>query len=282
MISGWNYYNHAIIPSTQLHELPDVKQLSMRECWRGWEGTPLLARWTTDFDCDHETLWWNIIKDTPFDINSIKSKRRYEIKKGDNNYTVKLIDYSKYRNDLFEVYMASSESFPEYKRDSFNKTNFEKTFENMENGYIFGAFSNTDGNLKGYAQLRKNGRYIGFNALRCDTNEERNNINFALVHQVLVFFADDLLKGCYIDDGARVVSHTTTHFQDFLIKYFEFRKAYSVMHIKYRFPFGIIVTLLYPFRNLFKGRDNRLCNLISGVLLQQEIVRSNKSGRKNV
>lgn len=49
------------------------------------DGKPYLARWTSSFDCGHETNWWYVIKDTPFDINELKKKRRYEIRKG-NNY----------------------------------------------------------------------------------------------------------------------------------------------------------------------------------------------------
>ncbi|SEA81449.1 hypothetical protein SAMN05216349_13119 [Oribacterium sp. KHPX15] len=214
-----------------------------------------------------------MIKDSPFNIDEIKSKRRYEIKKGDKNYNVILIDYEKLYEELFVIYKASSMSFPEYRRSHFNRDNFNKSFENMEDdGFVFGAFSNIDGSLKGYAQLRRRGRYIGFISLRVDVAEEKNNINFAIVHEVLNYFKDDLSNGSYIDDGARVVIHTTTHFQDYLEKYFGFRKAYSKLHIKYRFPFGIMVRIFYPFRKLVK-KNNRLLNLIDGVFIQEEIVR---------
>ncbi len=44
-----------------------------------------------------------LIKDTPFDISTLKSKRRYEINKGNRNFKVRRIDPLKYVNQLFNV-----------------------------------------------------------------------------------------------------------------------------------------------------------------------------------
>jgi hypothetical protein len=69
MIDGWKYYNHAMIPTTAPHEIPDLTPIKSGSIWnRLREGMPLLARWTSDFDCGYETEWWYCIKDSPFDI----------------------------------------------------------------------------------------------------------------------------------------------------------------------------------------------------------------------
>ena len=69
----------------------------------GGGGTPLLARWTTEFDCGYETNWWYCIKDTPFDIGSLPSKKRYEINKGKKNFEVRLIAPTEYKDELYDV-----------------------------------------------------------------------------------------------------------------------------------------------------------------------------------
>ena len=80
-INGWEYYNHAAVPTVAPHEEPNLQPVEDNSIWKIDGGMPLLARWTTDFDCGSETNWWYVIKDTPFDINALKSKRRYEIKR---------------------------------------------------------------------------------------------------------------------------------------------------------------------------------------------------------
>lgn len=74
-IGGWQYYNHAAVPTTAPHEIPDVSSITDGNIWKMGGGTPLLARWTTDFDCGYETNWWYVIKDIPFNISELKAKK---------------------------------------------------------------------------------------------------------------------------------------------------------------------------------------------------------------
>lgn len=56
MIKGWKYYNHAMIPTTAPHKEVDttpVKDGSIFEI----KEKPILARWTSDWDCGYETNW---------------------------------------------------------------------------------------------------------------------------------------------------------------------------------------------------------------------------------
>lgn len=98
-VYGWQYYNHAAVPTTAPHETPDISSITNDNIWKIKGGTPLLARWTTDFDCSYETNWWYVIKDTPFNISELKAKRRYEINKGIKNFEVKQIDPCEFKED---------------------------------------------------------------------------------------------------------------------------------------------------------------------------------------
>ena len=71
--------------------------------------------------------------------------------------------------------------------------------------------------------------------------------------------------GSYLCDGARNVSHQTC-FQDFLIKYFGFRRAYCKLNIKYRPIVGFAVKLLFPFRSILKDSHNSKIRMVSSVL----------------
>jgi hypothetical protein len=73
-IDGWKFYNHAAIPTTAPHEIPDLKPIESGLVWSNMGGTPLLARWSSDWDCGYETQFWYVIKDEPFNITALKSK----------------------------------------------------------------------------------------------------------------------------------------------------------------------------------------------------------------
>ena len=110
-IDGWRYYNHAALPSTAPHEAPDPTPINDGSIWK-LDGAPLLARWTTEFDCGYETNWWYVIKDTPFDLSMLKAKRRYEITRGNKNFYVKEINPRECAEDIFRVSVAAYAEYP--------------------------------------------------------------------------------------------------------------------------------------------------------------------------
>lgn len=92
-----------------------------------------------------------------------------------------------------------------------------------------------------------------------------------MVYSILEFFREDINSGSYICDGSRSIRHETA-FQEYLIRYFGFRKAYCKLNIIYKFPLNILVNLLYPFRR-FIGTDNSITSKISALLKMEECVR---------
>ena len=236
-MSGWRYYNHAMLPSAAPHELPELRPLKDGSVWKlSGGGTPLFARWTTDFDCGYETKWWYVIKDTPFDIGTLKAKRRYEINKGKKNFEVRIINPSEYSKELYEVQVAAFSAYPQSYRPVVNYDSFVQSVNDWYKQY------------------------------------ETYAVNAALINEILYGLNDRLGKDFYICDGARSVFHETA-FQDYLEKYFGFRKAYCNLHIKYRFPVGLIVGILYPFRSRISKLDSSIAKKISSVLKMEELAR---------
>ena len=121
------YYNHAAIPATAPNEVPDMCPIKSGDIWKMTSnGTPLLARWTTDFDCGYETNWWYVIKDKPFDIGALKAKRRYEINKGIKNFDVKIIDPCEYKEELYLVQVAAFSVYPAKYRPTIDKKGLQR------------------------------------------------------------------------------------------------------------------------------------------------------------
>lgn len=271
----WKYYNHAIISSLEPHEEPVFSDLKSRIIWKiGGGGIALFARWTTDFDCGYETGWWYLIKDTPFDIASLKAKRRYEINKGNRNFEVRRINPLKYVNQLFDVQCDAFEAWPPKYRPIVKKEEFEKNVAKWNKAIVYGAFDRKTNELCGYAYLQDYPKHLEFNVLRVKPKNERNGINAAMVNGILEDNKERIGNEFYINDGERSIRHETA-FQSYLEKYFGFRKAYCKLHIKYRFPVNIAVRLLYPFRNKISN-ESRMGSLICAVLKMEEYRRACK------
>lgn len=271
MENNWQYYNHALIPATEPH-IEYTPPKNKHTFWKVKEGTALLARWTTDWDCGYETDWWYVIKDTPFDISTLKSKRRYEINKGKKNFTVKRINPLDYPDERVEVTKAAYSSWPEKYRPTVDELQFKQGLIAWKNNIVYGGFDNESGQLCAYSCLTEYSEHLEFSVLRACSESEKRGINAAMVAAIVEDYNDRLGKNFYINDGTRSIRHETA-FQDYLEKYFGFRKAYCKMHIKYRSPLGMMVKMLYPFRNRI-GVDGKLGSLISGVLKMEELSRN--------
>lgn len=268
----WKYYNHAVIPTTAPHEDADMEFLKNGLTWKiKGRGIPLLARWTTDFDCSDETQWWYVIKDKPFDISALKAKRRYEIKKGRKNFEVKRITATEYSQELLRVEKEAYSGWPEKYRPTVNAETFMEGLKKWKDDVVYGGFEQKSGRLEAYARLMEYKNHLDFSVLRANPEFERKGINAAMVAAIVEDYNERLNQDFYINDGTRAIRHETA-FQDYLEKYFGFRKAYCRLNIKYRFPVGIAVSLLYPMRNKL-NRESKLGSLVSALLQMEEIRR---------
>lgn len=238
---------------------------------QGGEGTPYLVRWTTDFDCGYETEWWYCIKDTPFDVSKIKAKRRYIINQGIKNFDVKVINPINYKNELYEVQVSSFSVYPEKYRPDVDEEAFKQGIDNWGNSVVFGAFFRETGELCGYSLMNEHTDWVGFSVQKTNPAFEKYQINAALIYGILERYNSKLDNNFYICDGERNILHETA-FQEYLEKYFEFRKAYCKLNLIYRKPIGVAVVLLMPFRNILKRFDSvPFIHKVNGILQMQSI-----------
>lgn len=245
-IEGWKYYNHAVIPTTAPHEKVNEEPLKNGEIWKIVGGKPLFARYSTDWDCKEETDWWYVIKDSPFDISELKSKRRYEINKGIKNFEVRKINQIMYANDICKIAFNVWKQYPSKYRPNITEENFINDIKKWNDVIVYGAFEIETNKMCGYAILKENKNYLNFIQLKAMIEFEKKGLNFAIINQILNDYNFKLSKNFYICDGTRNVIHETK-FQDFLEKYFGFRKAYCKLVIKYKFPIKLLVEMLKPF-----------------------------------
>lgn len=236
---------------------------------------PLLARWTTEFDCGYETTWWYVIKDGPFDIMDLKSKRRYEINKGIKNFDVKVINPEQYEEEMYSIQVAAYSAYPKKYRPKIDKNSFIDSLANWGQYTVLGAFYRKTNEMVGYAYFEwESDNYIGFKVLKTNPEYEKYSINAALVEKILSYLSNFLESGGIICDGSRNISHETK-FQDYLEKYFGFRKAYCKLHVAYNPRIKWLIKLLYPVRRvLLKFDEVGIIHQANSILYMEELVRS--------
>lgn len=282
MNRGWEYYNHALVPTTAPHVEPDTSWMKDRKMWRKLAGGkhPMFARWTTDFDCQEETEWWCLIKDTPFDIMSLKSNRRSLITRGLKRVDVKVIVPADYAEQMAEVYIKAWKSYDESYEEESNREQITEQFlaltkDNLGNSEYLGAFLKDTDVMIGYSIYDLFDDWVEYSAVKTDPEYLNTQVNAALVYYGLERYMKPGIK--YILGGWRTLVHDT-NYQDYLLKNFGFRKAYCKLHIQYRWWVKTVVFFLYPFRNFVKkGSKNKLIYSLWCVLNQEEIYRTFKA-----
>lgn len=273
----WKYYNHAMIPIAAPHEEIEAEPFSNKQFWNE-NKKALLARWTSEFDCGYKTNWWYVIKDEPFDITALKSNYRYKINKGIKNFDIRIINPIDYVDELFDVFVEAFGSWPAKYRPQFTHDDAQELAQKLSANstmICFGAFYRETGELCGFMQTPTYETYAELQVQRVKPAYEKLQINAALVYGLLENNSAKLKGGnFYILDGARSISHET-NFQDYLEKYFGFRKAYCKLHIVYNPKIYWIIKMLYPFRKMLHRFDDiGFIHQINSVLYMEELCRN--------
>ena len=133
MNNEWEYYNHALVPTLPPHIDPDISWMKDSDRWKEYAGgkMPLFARWVSNFDCTEETEWWCIIKDTPFDIMSLKSNRRSLITRGLKRVDVKVIIPADYAEQMSNILVKEWKYYDDSYEEGNDRQKLTDDFEKL-------------------------------------------------------------------------------------------------------------------------------------------------------
>lgn len=280
MLKEWKYYNHALMSAKLPHEVPNLEIFKKKNFWKNeGGGYCILARYTTEFDCANKTNWWYCIKDTPFDISVLKSKRRYEINKGRKNFEVKKFEPLEIEEEFYKVEIQAYSAYPLKYRPVITKEDIHNDlliYKSKPHHIFYGAFDKETGKLEGYTIIGLTENILTLGKQKCNPKCESKGINAVLINSILEEYNSQISKKFYICDGERPILHET-NFQEYLIKYFSFRKAYCKLNVIYNPQIKNIINILYFFRKILLRFDNfQLIHNINGILKMEEIVRMDK------
>lgn len=275
----WSLYSGALILKGRPPHADnnDVTIAEAKEALAHWGGH--FCRWTTDFDCGHETEWWYCLRDTPIELNQFKSKTRNEINRGLRTTSYRLLNAEEVKSLLPAMYNVAIESFSEYPakyRPVLNKDVFFMGMEqNKKNGMdIWGCFDEKTGELAGYSLCNVNDGVVYLLVVKVRPTFLKNRVNAGLVFTLCKYYLNEQALR-YVCDGSRNIRHET-NYQNYLVKTLGFRKAYCKLNIVYRPIMNFVVNALYPFRGVLKSLSNNSAILynIYCVLKQEEYARS--------
>ncbi len=275
--SHWRYYNHALVPDNPPYIPASSQEINAPYFFSNENGYVFLCRWIEGWDFPQKMNWWYCIKDTPWQVEKASKKARYEVRKALKNFYIRLINPKDYTKALYEVQRAASLAYPAKYRphETFEQFCQKIQFWQFPHVCVYGAFSIKENNLVGYAVLNDYQHYVNFTALKVTPAYEKQGINAALVHGVLEALNPRMFSPFFISDGSRAINHQT-HFQDYLEKYFGFRKAYCKLRIKYRPGLDKIIKIIYPFRRFLFGWLDGIGKIhqLNAILKMEEICRA--------
>lgn len=236
--------------------------------------TPLLIRYTKNFDSKYETKFWYCIFDRVYNIDNLPRKRRYEIRKSRENFIVKKIMPLSISRELYNIFIAAQKSYPKKNQRTISYVEFEAELKKLYELYGDSFYvTYYKGEVPaGYLIYYIKDNYGELITLKQLPEYEKYFVNYSLIDYVLKE-SNYYLKSCnfFVTDGSRNVNHDT-HFQSFLEQKFGFRKAYCNLIIIYNKKIKWIVKILYAFRKILKKLDNfKFFHLINSVLKMEEL-----------
>lgn len=234
------------------------KKLTNDECqqllkhYNGW-----FVRNLYDFDCKEETSFWFVINDKALKIADLPSKTRNQVRRALKTLDIRIVSPEVMLDENSEAYNVYYQSFSRYKDKVSKPVNKEKWSQwikrNIGNNVEYWAAYNIEtGKMIAYVDvLIQNGvaKYTAMKAIPAYLN--KNYPFYGLLFIMQEYYVEKQ-RMKYVTDGACSVTEHS-NIQSFLDK-FCFRRAYCRIQVKYVWWMKILISFLYPIRNIIPNK----------------------------
>ena len=266
--SSWRLYKNAWIYLEESKENP----LSEEEAKSILKDKGLMVRNTYDFDTKEETSFWFIIKDKLEDISELPFSARRNIRRAFKFYNYRKTDKNYVINNCYDIHLARQKSY-RLKNRIMNRNDFLSMIEEyeMENDIDYWLVEKKDTNeIVGFSINRVKENSCDYDFMSCKPNALRNRTYpyYGLIYTMNQYYLGEK-KLKYVCDGSRSITEHS-NIQPFLEYNFKFRKAYCKLNVYYKWWFGVVVKLLFPFRNIIPFRN------VKAILRMEEYSRKSK------
>lgn len=235
---------------------PDKEpQLSNSQCADLLKQGGWMVRNTFDFDCKEETDFWYLIKDSFSGMDEHSQNERKKLRHALRSFEFKLIDKEIVRQKGYPIIKATYVDYNVNDRD-MNENIFDKYLDDCEGNHDFwGAFDVETQDMVGFCEVRVWNDACEYGLMGFDPKYKHNASYpyYGFFFKMNEYYLGE--KGFkYVSDGSRSITEHS-NIQPFLEQNFKFRKAYCKLKIHYKWWFGAIVRVLYPFRGLIWSRN---------------------------
>ena len=212
----------------------------------------ILVRNTYDFDCQQETSFWNLIKDSFGGLEELSGNTRKKVRRSLEHFEFKTVDASLVKEHGFSILSATYADYAVSDRPMTLNTFHEymKMFESFQYEY-WGVFDRSDGNFVGFCanHVWKDACEYGVVGILPKYKRQCTAYPYyGLYYSMNQYYLQE--KGLrYVTDGTRSITEHS-NIQLFLEEKFHFRKSYCKLAIYYKWWMKIAVNVLYPFRKI--------------------------------
>lgn len=226
----------------------------------------ILIRQTTDFDCSSShSDWYAVICEKFTPVDELKSKQRNEINRGLQNCNVRKITPKELADEGFECYSKAFENYKRVDVSVIEESNFRENIlsaEGFEDLIHYWGVYHEDKMIAYASNYIYGNMEVAYTTIKLHPDYLDRYPMYALIYRMNEYYLKEH-QFEYANDGFRSILHDTA-VQEFLIKKFNFRRAYLKLNIQYHPLLGIIIKQTYPFRKIiakFDARFNALFEL---------------------
>ncbi len=275
----WSVYQGIGVPSNPVfHNAPSRQERKKALC----ELNVPLIRWIEHWDHSKAFPFYGVIQDHYTDISDLKGQVRYEVKRAQKKYHFVELSLSDILNEGYSIYCSAFNTYKTFLKPLSYK-DFAKSIRNDlygEKNYskYFGVREIYSKALVCYAYgvHYSEGNYFDLKVVKFDPKHKKYNISELLFHEISKYL---LLKNKlnFIFDGFVSVAHQSK-IQEYLMRKFNYRRAYCKLCIYYKFHIRLFIFTVFPFRRIIKiiGKYFTIFHKLSILLLQEELSRNCK------
>ena len=246
-------YRHAWISAPHYN-----KQLSDEQCDALLKQGGWLVRNTYSFDQKESSDFWYVIKDSFGGVEELSPKERKKINTALNRFDYQIIDKAVVVEQGYEIAKKVYDSYA-VKDMTINRKAFSNLLDGWDNDNhdFWGIFDLSNGKLIGIkiVKLFDIGCFYDMVWILPEYKHSKSYPYYGMYYKLNEYYLDKK-RFKYVTDGSRSITEHS-NIQPFLEHVFKFRKAYCKLYIHYKWWFGIIVRLLYPFRSIIPSRNVR-------------------------
>ncbi len=267
-MNNYRYYKRTWIFLEESKE----KLLSKEEAKSILKEKGLMIRNTYDFDTKEETSFWFIIKDKIEDIAELPFSTRRNIRRALKFYNYRKTDKNCMIDNCYDIYLARQKSY-RMKNKIMNRNEFLSMIEEYETENVidYWVVEKKDTNeIVGFSINRVKESSCDYDFMSCkpDALQNRTYPYYGLIYEMNRHYLQEK-KLKYVSDGSRSITEHS-NIQPFLMYNFKFRKAYCKLKVHYKWWFGVVVKMLFPFRNIIPFRN------IKAILRMEEYSRKSQ------